>query len=302
MRWGRTKKASQPLVPGRDRPQRQGATPVYTYYNVRQSSVPLTGRERLSGGAEASGGGRRQSLLHNVLLGVYLLVGLVCAVKVLAVSPHSKIVVAENQQSLALPVDDYAYAADAALKSSLLNRNKITLNTKGIASNLQAQFPELSSAVVSVPLVGNRPVVHVRPAPTLFVLQSSTGFYTLSNGGYVLARVAVPPAELVKLRETSARRPEAGKQFLPASTVAFAKTVVFQLTQHNMAVDRLELPAEAPYELRVWLVGKQYYVRFNLQADALTQSGGAVAVLQQLGAQAPAEYLDLRALGKVYYK
>ncbi|QQS18018.1 hypothetical protein IPL68_05200 [Candidatus Saccharibacteria bacterium] len=90
---------------------------------------------------------------------------------------------------------------------------------------------------------------------------------------------------------------------MSASTVSFARTITYQLGQGGMSVARVELPADAPYEMRVRLTAKPYYLRFNLQADALQQSGGAIAVLRKTQNTQPIrEYVDLRVLGRVYYK
>jgi hypothetical protein len=104
------------------------------------------------------------------------------------------------------------------------------------------------------------------------------------------------------LVEASGRQPEVGKQYLPASTVRFATTLVYELQNGKVAVDHLDLPSSSAYELDVFLSGKTYHMRFNLQEDAMQQSGAVLAVLQQLGSRSPAEYIDLRVPGRAYYK
>ena len=301
MRWKRAKKQSVPMAPGRDRTSRVQNRPMYSYYSGSQPKTP----EARGRGVRSSQATPRvpRSPLHTIMLVACILVGLVCAVKILTLSADSKIVIAENQQSLQLPSASYAEVVNDSLGSSLLNANKITLNTKGVARDLQKKFPELSSVVVTVPLVGNRPVVYVRPSLASFMIESSGVFYTMADTGYILAQLSVPQDGLTTLNELSQRQPRVGEQFLPASTVVFAKAVTYQLNQSGLAVARVELPANAPYELRVRLVDKPYYLRFNLQADVMQQSGGAVAALRKIsGTQPPREYVDLRVLGRVYYK
>ncbi len=301
MRWSVKKRPKTPLIPGRDRPAKAQGSPLYSYYGQRR---PVAATERGRDSREPqTATSAPQSCMYTLMLFVCVLVGVVCAVKILALSGDSKIIVTENQQSLELPTVTYAGVVNESLKSSLLNSNKITLNTKGVARDLQREFPELSSVVVTVPLVGNRPVVYVKPLRASFVIESPNGLYTMADTGYILARLSAPQDGLTTLSELGRRQPAIGKQFLPASTVSFAKTVSYQLSQAGMAVAKVELPSDAPYELRIRLVAKPYYLRFNLQADALQQSGGAVAALRKVTAsQLPREYVDMRVLGRVYYR
>jgi len=310
MGWFRQKKQVQPLVPGRDRSSSANRQPVYSYYAggkvARETaSRQISDRRR---GQEPAGRTKSSRLSsYTIVLAVCTLVVLLCAVKVLSVTPQSKIVVSDtSSQSEAVSkdaIDAYAKAADAMLQGSILNRNKITLNTNGIAEGLRADFPELTSVVVTVPIISNRPVIYVSPSKPAFILQTAHGFYRMDGSGYILASVAGPDSgSLPLLKEPSSRTPEAGKQYLAASIVSFCSTVVYELRQGSIAIDYLELPAAAPYEMDVHVSGKPYYIRFNLQADAMQQSGAVVATLQQLGANTPSEYLDVRVYERAYYK
>lgn len=273
---------------------------MYSYYQSRNSGAQSE-RGRADSTVDATNKARRAFSLHSLLLGGYVVVALVCAGKILLLTPNSKIVVSDAKQDLQLPVAVYAGRADTLLKSSVLNTNKITLNANGIARDMKQSYPELSSVVVAVPMIGNRPIVYVTPSRAAFMLEAPRGMYTIADNGYVLARLAAPEKGLVVLAETSARQPEPGKQFLPASTVTFASVVAYQLEKAGYSISRMELPGNAPYELQMQLTGKSYKLRFNVQADALLQSGAAVATLQQKTVQ-PSEYLDARVPGKVYYK
>ncbi|QQS19372.1 hypothetical protein IPL85_03725 [Candidatus Saccharibacteria bacterium] len=302
MVWKWHKKQQKPLVPGRDRPKQAGSRPQYLYYKARPSDNTGTStRSRPNASPE-----KKRVIsgmnIHTAMLLVCVVIGLLCALKIVLLTPNSKIVITENVQTLDLPQNAYAETANSSLKSSLLNRNKITLNTRGVATDIEQRFPELASVVVTVPLVGNRPIVYVTPSRASFMIESPMGLYSLADNGYVLAKLPAPEKELVTMAELSNRVPEVGKQFLPASTVSFARTVKFQMQQAGFTISRIVLPSDAPYEMQLALVGKSYLVRFNLQADALQQSGGAVAVLQQLEPTARPEYIDVRVLGRAYYK
>jgi hypothetical protein len=84
--------------------------------------------------------------------------------------------------------------------------------------------------------------------------------------------------------------------------VSFIQTLAYQFSEAKIAVSAYALPAGSPYELDVRLEDKPYMIRCSLVADALVQSGAAIATLQHLGNTVPREYLDVRVPGRVYYK
>jgi len=93
-----------------------------------------------------------------------------------------------------------------------------------------------------------------------------------------------------------------GTQLLPRSSVQFMKTIAYQFEQADIKVSALILPAKKAYEVDARLDGKPYLVRFNLQEDAMQQSGAARATIEQLGTTVPSSYLDVRVPERVYYK
>ena len=300
MKWLRKKYTKSTLVPGRDRPAAE-ARPAYSYYASRAKPQGRSSEGRIALPIDENRTSLKNLKQHTILI-LCLAVGLVCTGKVLLLIPSSKVVVVDTSQTLQLPTEAYAAAANKYLRSSVLNGNKLTLNTNGIARDMKRQFPELESVVVAVPLVGNRPVVYVSPTHAAFVLEAPTGLYTIGDEGYVLAKLRAPLDTLVHLKESSNRIPLVGKRFFPGSTISFALTVQYQLQKAGYTVQYMELPGASPYELAVYLDGKSYRIRFNLQADALQQSGGAVATLRQLAQNQPNEYLDMRTLGRAYYR
>ncbi len=181
---------------------------------------------------------------------------------------------------------------------------KVTLDTNGIASQMKQKFPELESVVVTVPIVGNRPVIYVAPAHPVLKLETASGSYVLSSKGFAYHGdmtdkeiIALP-----QLIDLSGVRPDPGKPFLPLSTVTFALAVQYQLSKASIAVDALMLPQGAPFEFDVRLVGKPYIIKLNLQEDPVVQSGAVVAVVQKLGGALPGQYIDVRVPGRAYYK
>lgn len=298
-------RARQPRYSG------QPARPAFSYYTSRAPEVtPRRPGGRREGGEGATGKGKRQGRLPRIPLAqvpFWLLVALavVCAAKLLSLSTSPKVIVLDQSAVTATylqPTDVYAKAAQRLLSSSITNRTKLTADVNGTARALEHEFPELQTVSLTLPLIGNRPIVYVQAARPSVVLQSSQGNYAVNASGVVLARLKSLPAAVPIVVDQSAAAPHAGQQYLPGTTVSFIRTVAYQLSAAKLPVAVYVLPVSSPYELDVRLEGKPYVIKCNLAADALTQSGAAIATIQQLGATTPGSYLDVRVPGRVYYK
>lgn len=297
-----------------DRPDRRtvrpqsGGRPDYVYYANRRSETSVTGK---GGAPERSrsllnapiGAERPLSRRHpRVLFWLALVVGSVLFVQLTVVGSHSKVVILQpdgNKSSEGVAV--YEEAVDQLLATSLLNRNKITIDTRGIAKDLRVHRPEIESAVLTVPLVGGRPTLYMSLSEPVFTLQQGPDRYILSASGYITG-IAAGDSELPLVQDETSETVAVGKQLLPQSNVQFMKIVLYQFEQANIKVSALVLPAKKAYEVDARLEGKPYVVRFNLQEDALQQSGAAIATIEQLGGTVPASYLDVRVPERVYYK
>jgi hypothetical protein len=237
----------------------------------------------------------------------WLLIGVVvvCAAKVLFLTTDPKVIVvgknavtADYVQSVSI----YENAAHKLLNRSVTSRSKLTADFSGTSEQMRAEFPELQDVSMGVPLIGNRPIVYVQVAAPSLILQTSAGNFALSDNGVVLARLRAVPSGIPIVVDQSGSVPHAGKQYLPSSEVQFTRTVAFQLAAAHLNINTFVLPSNSPYELDVRLAGQAYFIRCNLEADAVTQSGAIIATVQKLGTSVPAGYLDVRVPGRVYYK
>jgi len=280
----------------------------FSYYTSRITEAPespKTVRRKLSPAEETQQRPVRRRFVTGWLFWVLLLIGIGCAGKLLVLSSNPQVVVVGKTATTARylrPDSTYAAAAHKLLNSSLANHTKLTVDTEGVDQALKHEFPELLSTSLSVPFLGNRPVLYVQPADPSLVLQATYGNYAINQTGLVLSSLTRLPAQVPLVVDQSGLTPKPGKQVLPGTTVAFAQTVAYQFKAAQLTISNFVLPANAPYELDVRLAGRPYVIRFNLQADARTQSGAAIATLQQLGTTSPSQYVDVRVPGRVYYK
>lgn len=310
MGWFSRKKQPKPLVPGRDRSSGGPQRPVYSYYAGRPAAP--TSRTSSSGQSNARTSTNAPVKRRMPRLTAQTVVIVICSVLVLislgnivTVVPNSTVIVSADQDGHELSdtaLESYAAAANELLKKSPLNRFKLTVDTSGIATSLRAEFPELESVVVTLPILGNRPVVYVASTTPVFALETPAGYYSLDKNGYVLAKLPTKDDSLIHLKDTSNRTPNPGDQYLASSITTFAYTMHYELTQAEITVNYLDLPVSAPYELVVHLTGEGYYIRTNLRADALQQSGAAIATLEYLSTGKPRQYLDVRTPERAYYR
>jgi len=253
--------------------------------------------------ASSSGSQNGQSFLRTVSTWLMVLFALGMFAKIISLSPESRVIVvkngAENLAQIETPV--YQKKANELIASSLLNRTKFTLDTKGVATAMQTHFPELQSVVVTVPLIGERPIVYVMPVKALVSIETNQGMYSLSDSGRVITRVASNNQGGVIIRDLSGVSPEVGKQLIPATTVSFIQRTIYQFEKAGLQAESITLPNASAYEVDLKLKSRASIVKMNLTEDPLRQSGAAIASIKQLGLSQPT-YVDVRVPGRVYYK
>ena len=294
---------------------RSGPPQAFSYYSARSQSVererrrqaiePEAPRRNINMRAIGSFARNRFGLL---VIAVAVLIGFFNLVR-LSSDPKIESLNTAEASYLLHSRADYQAAAAHLLSSSVFNSNKLTVNTNKLATELQKEFPELTTVNVALPLAGHRPVFYVRTAAPRFILVSSTSqsFVVDENGRALLATVNVPNIEKLNLpviHDESGVKLERGHVILSHRAATLVSVVVNQLKASNVAISRLTLPAAAS-QLNVYPAGKPYYVKFNLETTQITQQTGTyLATVAHLGKQGitPKQYIDVRVDGRVYYK
>lgn len=298
-------------------PQRRTRTPqptvrpgaVFSYHanrSVRESSIA---RDATSQQSEAI---RRRSRVpwarQLPITGALLLIAVV-TVFCLQLSNQPKLVTlgTDKNQLFLREQSIYITAAQKAF-TSLLNRNKLTVNTQKIAADMQKQFPELKVVTVTLPVVGTRPVVYIQPmVPEVILVSQQGGIFLLdSNGRAMIAGNQVAKLDEIDVpvvTDQSNLPIRLGELTLPRSTVAFIAEVFGQLRAKGLHITGLILPSGTS-ELHVRLQGVGYYTKYNLYGNAREETGSFLAVKAQLDREhkVPQEYVDVRVEGKAYYK
>ncbi len=249
---------------------------------------------------------RRSGLLIAVI------VAFVCLISILSLSSNPRIVLLDVQKNSSAfhDADEYQVAAAKQLSSSIWNKNKITVNTGKASAELQKQFPELAEVTITLPLVGHRPIYYLRANAPAFVMQTVSGTFVLDADGKALITKAAAPADTVAklpvLTDQSGLHAELGKQVLSSREATFIRVIIDTLAAKNVTVSSLSLPANAAQELDVRVEGKPYLIKFNMHdsSTARQQAGTYLATAANLAGQniTPAQYIDVRVLGRSYYQ
>ncbi|MDB5185360.1 MAG: hypothetical protein JWN38_1168 [Candidatus Saccharibacteria bacterium] len=294
---------------GRQRPDRARNMAAFSYY-ARRSEQTHAG-ERQSVNAEPRLPSRRQRATDTRTL---IMIGLAVCVLILllgtSLTTNPKVIVQDSSGSQAVlrGSSDYQRAAQQLIDSSILNKNKVTIDTTAISSQLQAQFPELASVQLVLPFIGRQPTLYLRADDPVLILGTSTGSFALDRNGTALATGAqlaqLSSLKLPLVTDESGITVKLHAQALTASNVSFIRNIISQLALKSMPVATLTLPAGVS-ELDVRLTGQPYLIKFNLMTNTARQQAGTfLAVIQRLKEQGitPAEYVDVRVDGRAYYK
>lgn len=195
--------------------------------------------------------------------------------------------------------------AAARLLGDAKNRTKITFSEASVTRPLQKQFPEISAARVELPLVGQRPILRLSIAKPVLRLSGDNGSYVIDGQGTAVARsVDLPQVKgLPVIDDQSSFEIKPGQAALSTASIQFIQTLLSQCRANHVPIKSLTLPA-APLELDLRTKDQHYFVKFYLDGDAGVQTGQFLAARDQFNKDksGPAQYLDVRVNGKVFYK
>jgi hypothetical protein len=204
----------------------------------------------------------------------------------------------------------YRSAAVSALKS-FKNRNKLTFDEKGLSVTLKSQFPEISNVSADLPLFGQVPSIQIEIAKPSLLLQGAEGTVAAAERLVIDSKgTVVGPASnfqsvknLPLITDESGFEAGIGHSVLSLTDVHFILTVIAQAKQAKVPFSSLTLPKLAQ-EVDLRTADRNYFVKFYLGGDALTQSGQFLAARRHFDKtdKHPRQYLDVRVSGKIYYK
>lgn len=188
--------------------------------------------------------------------------------------------------------------------AGILGHTKLTFDSSKLASQLERQYPETQLVSTSYSIFSWHPTITLELEPAMLALESSTGDYLIGASGVVVGQTTqIKSPGLPILDDQSGLKPKVGSSALPTSYMDFISNLIAQLSLNNIKPSKLVLPA-ASTELDLYPSGKGYFVKFNLRGQAREEAGTYLAAANYLAKQkiTPANYIDARLPGRVYYK
>ena len=257
---------------------------------------------------------KRSAGFKNVLrksgLLILIVAGAVSLFNILTLSSNPKInyLKTDGQTGQLRSSDEYQKYSKEILSSNLLNSNKLTFNEANASNEITKHFPEVNSVSITIPFLSHRPIVNIQPAVATLIIDTGNNAYVVADNGKAIVKASssqdLSSFNLPVVKDSVAGNLDPANKLLPTYVVNFIKEINAQFSAKNLKITELSLPVNNS-ELDVKIDGKTYYVKFNLQKDnAIEQSGSALATINYLSKKNinPSQYLDVRVLGRAYYK
>jgi hypothetical protein len=284
---------------------------AFSYYAQRSGAPSSVSRAPLDPALAVDGPASGHAWWQNRTVALLLVTGVVVlAGFLLYVGTTPKVITVTGGGNAYFLQDTAVYQQAVAkkLSSSLLNRNKLTVDASGISSDLERQYPEIARSTISVPIIGQQPIVRIEPNRPSFILTTTdSAAFLLDEHGRALVSASqiTSPGELSvpTLQDLTGSRVTLGQQALPSATVTFVEAFLAYLKAEGVEYSKLVLPSAAA-EIDVYIKGTPYFVKANLMGEARLQAGTFLAAKGRLEKDkvVPAQYIDVRVPERAYYK
>ncbi len=306
-------KKKNKTLPRRPNSQLKSNKKVFSYYSNNRNDISSTPLIKTNNRTVDSNILSRQNSGTRIITHIPTIIATILILTSIAFATtldnNPKILIGNIAQgnSLVRSTNTYQTEISKILSKTVLNKSKLTINTSSVSAQIQANFPEIERATVTLPILGRRPIIGLDPSDPTLILSSLGRSYIIGRDGVAMIRVSdlvgKSQPTLPVIEDESGLGLEQGKQVLTKETVVFITSLIQQLKLKNITVDTIILPHIAN-ELHIKISGKPYIVKYNLQSDSRQQTGTFLAVKDKLESQniIPAEYIDVRINERAYYK
>jgi len=274
----------------------------YNYYN-KQADLAVQGDARnLTSKTKEQGGNRFFAALALILF-------VVISGYVLYLSTGINLNVDKSSGTdLLKPTSVYNKSASAYLSHSIANISKITVNNTGLENYMENNFPELNRVSVTVPFIGHGLTLNIsQSVPVAIVAASNNKVYLVKSNGVVIC-----DASSTEMSNYTSKIPyiispykdiQINHQILSVQDLSFITYTYKELNAHSIKTVTYNLVPNSR-ELDVKLAADSYLVKFNLENSSKEQVGSYLALKKYLNTNKinPAQYIDVRVIGRAYYK
>ncbi|MDQ3093820.1 MAG: hypothetical protein M3Q70_01420 [bacterium] len=279
-----------------------GRAPIFRYYSgsTPQSDKPL---ERKSQRKAKKG----RTFLTNIslqslpmiLLGIFV-AGVFFFNLYVNDSPTIKY---SSKDTLIKNENTYREGIVKSLNQSLANKTKLTINSARVENDIKTIFPEIAVVNLSVPLIGNQPVVGVQFARPVFVAKARNGDFIVGQNGKVLDSTRSFGSELMTVTDASGIDYQLGQRVFIPQDIDFIEYIVSEVSAQSLEVSEFKVGI-SPRDILIRIGNEPYLIKLNFEHDPRSQLGSLWAVRQQLTKEGktPAEYVDVRLGDRVFVK
>lgn len=257
--------------------------------------------------------GRTERIFHRYFSSLRYLPSMIamaaivgCLVYNSMLSPAPRIIVSGDAGERLLMNDTATYqnAIKDVHQNSIFNRSKLTYNSAAVSAAVTKQFPEVKSLRISLPLIGQKPIMYIVPNEPRMVLESQNKVFVLDESGRAIAdSTDHVSGDILRVRDESGIKLSVGDQAFPETNMRFLTELQHQLAAKNIKMTEAILPASSQSVL-IRIEGKPYQIKFSFQGNVLQQAGAFIATYEQLNGTNtnPSEYIDVRVGERVYYR
>ena len=279
------------------------------YYSRRNDSEANVGRQQNRTTAKLKPENLFNFWLQRFGLFVLIIVILASVISALSLNNNARLIALKSSGSSFLGDSTiYQKAVNGILSKSIWNRNKLTIDTAHISSQMLKEFPELSEVSIVLPILAHRPVVYLTPSQPALVISGVNGSFILDSNGKALLSITdtktIPSFKLPILTDQSGLKLVLGQRVLSSTDISFIQVIIAQLAAKHVLIPALTLPV-ASREIDANITGVSYIAKFNLQdGKALQQAGTFLATKSRLDSQniTPTQYIDVRVPGRAYWQ
>lgn len=275
--------------------------PVFSYSSTRKQ--PQTPYDRGSDKKNKVAVPGRLSTLEKIQYGFGAVLLLAGIFYLTSLDSNAQIKV-EGARSFPRDNAEYEHTVQDALKSSVLNRNKLTLNSKALEEKVKSAYPEIRLVEVKTSLLRHRPVIVVQLAEPTVRLVTPSSVYVLDEEGRALFDASRQTAafnvdQLTPINDNSGHQIDIGKPAVTELQIAYVREVIGQFKSKNIPIEKMKLEGGG-LELHVTLKDVNHFIKFSFLADARTSSGAYIALREK---NVPiSQYVDVRIPDRAYVK
>ena len=214
-----------------------------------------------------------------------------------------------DQKTIPRNENDYYDVVNKEMSTSFLYKNKLTFDTKKFSAEIKAEFPEVDSVIVEIPVFRHRPTVNIVLSEPSARLVTNDKSYILDKEGRALFPESqindqFDTSRLVSINDASGHPVVLGKPVLTEQQINYIKEVINQSNANDTSAQIFDLEFGGS-AVDIKFQDVSYLVRFSFYEDPKQSSGAYFAIREEINkghVPTPEKYIDLRIPDRAYLK